>query len=839
MSRQQNTASRPRARVALAVAAALALAGTGGSALAGTRQAPGPARPTSRPAAAPAARAAGPVLAGRWRLLPAAPVAKLPLVRAGVWTGRQLIIHGDYPGVTVSYRPATNRWARLASGPKPSTVKATDVAVWTGSRMLVMGLTNGSYNPATGTWHRIARPILPDEAAVVAWTGHQAIIWGGTCCGGVSGQGQAYNPATNTWQLLPAAPLQPRRGAVGAWTGKELIITGGSSSGPRTLRDGAAYNPATRTWRTIAPMPLGRTGATAVWDGTELIVIGGRTGSGPASRFAARPLTYNPAANHWRWLPKMAYPRSGFGAVWTGRQVLVWGGLTATGTPPPHGEAYTPATSTWTALPQAPLRGRANPIAVWTGRRMIVWGGTAPGHRYTDGAAFTPAAGSWGTAIEVPGLAALNANGDAYVSLVSCGSAGNCAAGGYYRDQNRNYQGFVASERDGVWGQAIEVPGLAALNAGGDAYVSSVSCAPADGCAAGGSYRDQSRKYQGFVASERNGRWGQAMKVPGLAALNQGGNASVISVSCGGAGNCAAGGYYGFYTNNDNSGRGFVVSERNGAWGTAIEVPGLAALNQGGGAAVESVSCGAAGNCAAVGTYVYGGNYLQGFVVSEQNGVWGQAIEVPGLGALNKGGNADNSSVSCAPAGGCAAGGYYTDGTGHYQGFVAVERNGAWGKAIEVPGLGALNKGGMAGISSVSCASPRNCAAGGYYTTDRPGVTQGFVAIERDGRWGTAISVPGLAALNTGRYADVLSVSCGSPGNCAAGGYYTDRSGHHQGFVAVERNGRWGTAIQVPGLRALNKGGHAQVTSVSCPPPATARPAGTTAKAAVTSRRSS
>ena len=38
--------------------------------------------------------------------------------------------------------------------------------------------------------------------------------------------------------------------------------------------------------------------------------------------------------------------------------------------------------------------------------------------------------------------------------------------------------------------------------------------------------------------------------------------------------------------------------------------------------------------------------------------------------ALNTGGNAWTYSVSCAAAGGCSAGGYYTDNSGHAQAFV-------------------------------------------------------------------------------------------------------------------------------------------------------------------------
>ena len=219
-----------------------------------------------------------------------------------------------------------------------------------------------------------------------------------------------------------------------------------------------------------------------------------------------------------------------------------------------------------------------------------------------------------------------------------------------------------------------------------------------------------------------------------------------------------------------------------GSWGRAIEVPGLGALNKGG-AYVVSVSCASAGNCAAGGIYLDRRGW-QGFVAAERQGRWGQAIKVPGLAALNTGGVAGVGSVSCASRGNCAAGGYYTVGHGHEQGFVAVERNGRWGTAIEVPGLKPLNKGGYAGVGSLSCASAGSCAAGGYYYRDRGQNTpQGFVASERHGRWGTAIQVPGLAALSKSGGAEVNSVSCGPGGTCAAGGTYTDASGHAQGFV--------------------------------------------------------
>src|SRR6266851_3677676 len=102
----------------------------------------------------------------------------------------------------------------------------------------------------------------------------------------------------------------------------------------------------------------------------------------------------------------------------------------------------------------------------------------------------------------------------------------------------------AASLSSHVWGTAEEAPGTAALNQGGDAGITSVSCGSAGNCSAGGDYLDSSLREQVFVVSQVNGTWGTAIEVPGTAALNQGGNAQVISVSCASAGDCAAGGVY-------------------------------------------------------------------------------------------------------------------------------------------------------------------------------------------------------------------------------------------------------------------------------------------------------
>jgi hypothetical protein len=420
----------------------------------------------------------------------------------------------------------------------------------------------------------------------------------------------------------------------------------------------------------------------------------------------------------------------------------------------------------------------------------------------STGGARAVSGGSWGKAIEVPGTAALNADGNADVNSVSCASAGNCSAGGGYLDSSIRGQAFVVSQVSGRWGKAIEVPGSAALNAGGNAVVTSVSCASAGNCSAAGTYGDSSGHGQAFVVGEVNGRWGTAVEVPGTAALNTGGHAALSSLSCGAAGNCSAGGQY-----KDSSGHTqvFVVSQVNGRWGKAIEVPGSAALNTGGGADVSSVSCGAAGNCSAGGYYLHGSSSTgsqQAFVVSQVNGKWGKAIEVPGTAVLNTGGSAQVSSVSCATAGNCSAGGTYFSRSTQFLGFVVSQVNGRWGKAIEIPGT----RGDTAFVNSVSCASAGNCSAGGSYFNPLP---EAFVVSQVNGRWGTAV------APTTGA-AKVFSVSCATAGNCSAGGQYYDSSGRQQAFVASQVNGRWGKTIEVPGSAALNTGGAAGVSSVSC-----------------------
>ena len=79
-------------------------------------------------------------------------------------------------------------------------------------------------------------------------------------------------------------------------------------------------------------------------------------------------------------------------------------------------------------------------------------------------------------------------------------------------------------------------------------------------------------------------------------------------------------------------------------------------------------------------------------------------------------------------------------------------------------------------MNQVSCASPGNCAATGNYTGAQDH-NQAFVADEKNGTWeATCDSGPRHLTLAD---SSADTVSCASPGNCAAGGFTLNAGGGH------------------------------------------------------------
>jgi hypothetical protein len=241
---------------------------------------------------------------------------------------------------------------------------------------------------AAGTWSKFPTgPLSARSGQVEVWTGHELLVWGGFTPGiggrRALGDSAAYDPATQTWHMLPPAPLTPREDAAAAWTGSEMVVLGGSN-GTRVFGDAAAYDPATNAWRRIASPPLGPlTGATAVWTGRQLVVVGGHLSSrGFLASQSHGVVAYDPATNTWTTLPDVpveaGWSVQSVTPAWTGTQLLVWmswqrmrgSGLFQKDA----GYGLDAGTKTWRELPQ-PIVETNSAATAWTGSSVLVMGG--------------------------------------------------------------------------------------------------------------------------------------------------------------------------------------------------------------------------------------------------------------------------------------------------------------------------------------------------------------------------------------------------------------------------------------------------------------------------------
>src|SRR6266404_4351148 len=133
--------------------------------------------------------------------------------------------------------------------------------------------------------------------------------------------------------------------------------------------------------------PVARDRHTAVWTGSEMIVWGGNDGSSYFNTGGR----YNPVTDSWTATSTtgVAAAREFHTAVWTGSEMIVWGGYN--GSFFNTGGRYNPVTDSWTATSTSSAPdARAYHTAVWTGSEMIVWGGGL-----NTGGRYNPTTDSW------------------------------------------------------------------------------------------------------------------------------------------------------------------------------------------------------------------------------------------------------------------------------------------------------------------------------------------------------------------------------------------------------------------------------------------------------------
>jgi N-acetylneuraminic acid mutarotase len=284
------------------------------------------------------------------------------------------------------YDPALDTWTATSTTNAPE-ARGSQSAVWTGSELIIWGgfdgnvlNTGGRYNPVADSWTATTTtdaPVARDSHTAV-WTGSEMIIWGGSGINVNFNSGGRYNPSTDTWTTTstmnaPAARWNHRA----VWTGSEMIVWGGSDS-MNYLHTGGRYDPSTDSWTATSTVnvPLGRTRYTGVWTGTEMIVWGGVDETFSDSNTGGR---YNPSTDGWvaTSLNNAPSPRDSQTAVWAGSEMIVWGGVFCCPVIDfDTGGRYNAASDNWTATStaNAPL-ARWDHTAVWTGSEIIAWGG--------------------------------------------------------------------------------------------------------------------------------------------------------------------------------------------------------------------------------------------------------------------------------------------------------------------------------------------------------------------------------------------------------------------------------------------------------------------------------
>lgn len=129
-------------------------------------------------------------------------------------------------------------------------------------------------------------------------------------------------------------------------------------------------------------------------------MVAGPAPSGSAAAAYANDDLLAPGQVHLM-APSPLQGRSTAASVWTGAEMLVWGGEGGGGFLD-DGAGYDPRGDSWRTLPPGPLSARNAPAAVWTGTEMIQWGGHSRGVDHADGAVFDPVEGTWRSTADAP-----------------------------------------------------------------------------------------------------------------------------------------------------------------------------------------------------------------------------------------------------------------------------------------------------------------------------------------------------------------------------------------------------------------------------------------------------
>lgn len=272
----------------------------------------------------------------------------------------------------------------------------------------------------------------------------------------------------------------------------------------------------------------------------------------------------------------------------------------------------------------------------------------------------TDTGGVWTT--QEADLSPLSPYSDPGASLgnLACPSAGNCAAVGTFNDSANQSVAMIVTETDGSWSVSRpDLSELTNLSSTGRSVLWGVSCPSAGNCTADGYYLEGPSGgggYQPMVLSETAGSWGPAAGAQLPSNVNTPTTiAHLYGLACASAGNCTAIGDYNVAPSDDDE--AFTLTETNGSWaaGTELTLPPDAAANPR--TYLSSIACTAPGSCLVGGTYYATGTSNEILVARLTAGQWSTAgiLQPTTSGAFP----INYTSVACTPTGGyCAVGGW-------------------------------------------------------------------------------------------------------------------------------------------------------------------------------------
>jgi hypothetical protein len=294
-----------------------------------------------------------------------------------VWTGREVIVLGSSP--LAAYNPATDQWRPISTANAPTIWSPSQTALWTGSEVLVWGGIEGNragylYSPNSDTWRRMTtnNAPLPSQLAIPSvWTGREFVV------GLPSTGGARYSVSEDIWRPISRTNFfLSNKTPLGAfWTGQEMVLLEADDFGLSAIR----YNPVTDKWSAGTnnnSIRFWRTPSFA-WTGREGLVWGAQyTGNTSSNRF----LGFRYLPDSGTFVPMDARnqpaPRQGQTTVWTGSEMIVWGGGLSSTVPEVIGTGgrYRPATDSWEPTASG-IESRLFHTAVFTGRELLIWGG--------------------------------------------------------------------------------------------------------------------------------------------------------------------------------------------------------------------------------------------------------------------------------------------------------------------------------------------------------------------------------------------------------------------------------------------------------------------------------